>query len=120
MRRGLVLLEVMVALVILSMVGLAALALVHQSHELVDNARRWSEAVSYAEDGMELAKLGSTAVHGPPGDPLPGGYRRQITRQPSPLGRHFERVTVTVFLPEGGQFNLDRLAHLADDGSDEW
>lgn len=58
-RSGLVLLEVMVALVVLSLVGLGALQLIHQSHVLVADAHEWSEAVAYAEDGMELAKLGA-------------------------------------------------------------
>jgi len=119
-RVGLVLLEVMVALVVLSLVGLSALQLVHQSHELVGNARRWSDAVAFAEDGMEVAKLGGTSLHGAPGDLLPGGYRRQITRRPTGNAPGFERVTVTVFLPGGGRFDLDRLARIADDGTEQW
>jgi len=119
-RAGLVLLEVMVALVILSLVGVGALQLVHQSHEVVADARLWSDAVAYAEDGMELVKLGSVALHGPPGDALPGGFRRQITRRPSAMGPSFEQLTVTVFLPGGGQFSLDRLARIADDGTAQW
>jgi prepilin-type N-terminal cleavage/methylation domain-containing protein len=118
-RRGLALLEVMVALLVLSLVGLGALQLVHQSHTLVGNARQWSDAVAYAEDGMELAKLGAV-LHGPPGDVLPGGMRRQITRRPSAAGRDLEQVTVTVFLPGGGRFDLDRLARIADDGTEKW
>lgn len=118
-RRALVLLEVMVALIVLSLVGVGALALAHQSGLLVDSARDWSEAVQYAEDGMELAKLGSSALHGPPGDALPGGFRRQIVRHPIAVSA-FERLTVTVFLPRGGRFDLDRLVHVTDDGSDEW
>jgi len=118
-RRGLVLLEVMVALVVLSLVGVGALELVHQSQGLAANARAWSDAVAYAEDGMELAKLGSRALRGPPGDVLPGGFRRQVTRQLASDGG-YERVTVTVFLPGGGQFDLDRLAQIADDGTEQW
>lgn len=119
-RHGLVLLEVMVALIVLSLVGLGALQLVHQSHELVGDARQWSDAVAYAEDGMELAKLGSTTLHGAPGDALPRGFRRQITRRPSASGSGFEQVTITVFLPGGGRFDLDRLARVADDGTEQW
>jgi prepilin-type N-terminal cleavage/methylation domain-containing protein len=119
-RRGLVLLEVMVALIILSLAGAGALQLAHQSHELDDNAREWSAAIAAAEDGMELAKLGSSALHAPPGDLLPGGFRRQITRRPLASPDGFEQVTVTVFLPRGGRFDLDRLAHIADDGSERW
>lgn len=118
-RRGLVLLEVMVALLVLTLVGLGGLELVHQSHALVDNARQWSEGVAYAEDAMEVAKLG-TRLRGPPGDLLPGGFRRQITRQPLALGRGLERVTVTIFLPDGRRFDLDRLARMTDDGTEQW
>jgi hypothetical protein len=109
----------MVALVILSLVGLGALQLVHQSNQLANDARQWSDAVAYAEDGMELTKLGAT-LRGPPGDLLPGGLRRQLTRRPAASGRGFEWVTVTVFLPGGGRFDLDRLARIADDGTEQW
>jgi hypothetical protein len=119
-RAGLVLLEVMVALIILSLVGAGALQLAHQSHLLADSARDWSAAVAAAEDGMELAKLGSTALHGPPGDALPGGFRRQITRRPLASPDGFEQITVTVFLPGGGRFDLERLAHIGDDGGERW
>jgi hypothetical protein len=119
-RRGLVLLEVMVALIILTLAGAGALQLAHQSHLLADNSRDWSAAVAAAEDGMELAKLGSAALHGPPGDPLPGGFRRQITRRPLASPDGFEQVTVTVFLPGGGRFGLERLARIADDGTERW
>jgi type II secretory pathway pseudopilin PulG len=119
-RPGLVLLEVMVALIILSLAGAGALQLVHESHALDDNAREWSAAVAAAEDGMELAKLGSSALHGPPGDPLPGGFRRQITRRPLASPDGFEQVTVTVFLPRGGRFDLERLARIADEGTERW
>jgi prepilin-type N-terminal cleavage/methylation domain-containing protein len=114
-RRGLTLLEVLVALVVLSLVGLSALQLVHQSHGLVGSARRWSDAVAYAQDAMEEAKLGDPSLH----DALPGGYRRQITRQPWEPG--FDRVTVTVFLPGGGQFDLNRLVRIGTDSTgDVW
>jgi prepilin-type N-terminal cleavage/methylation domain-containing protein len=118
-RRGLVLLEVMVALVVLSLVGLGALQLVHQSHMLAADAQQWSDAVAYAEDGIELAKLG-TPLHGPPGELLPGGFRRQITRRALPSSRGFVQVTVTVFVPGGGRFDLDRLARTTNDGTEQW
>jgi prepilin-type N-terminal cleavage/methylation domain-containing protein len=108
-RRGLTLLEVLVALIVLSLVGLSALQLVHQSHGLAGNARRWSDAVAYAQDAMEEAKLGPV----PSGDALPGGYRRQVTRQPWQPG--FDRVTVTVFLPGGGHFDVNRLVRVSQD-----
>jgi prepilin-type N-terminal cleavage/methylation domain-containing protein len=115
-RRGLTLLEVMVALVVLSLIGLSALELVHGSFSLASGTRRWSDAVAYAQDAMEEAKLGGD---GPPNGTLPGGYRRQITRDP--WGANFELVTVTVFLPppSNAHFDLRRLTRLApsQDGS---
>jgi len=50
-ERGLTLLEVLVALVVLTLVGLGYLQLLHQSHRLVASSREWSDAVVYAEDG---------------------------------------------------------------------
>jgi len=119
-RGGLVLLEVMVALIVLSLVAVGALELAHQSGGLVANAREWSDAVSYAEDGMELVKLGSGALHGPPGDLLPGGFRRQVVRRPLSSDASFEQVTITVFLPAGGRFDIGRLVHMARDGTEQW
>jgi len=115
-----VLLEVMVALVILALVGLGALQLAHQSHALVSDARQWADAVAYAEDGMELAKLGGDARWAAGGEALPDGFRRQIVRRPLVAGAATEEVTVTVFLPEGGRFDLHRVARLMDDGSERW
>lgn len=118
-RQGLVLLEVMVALVVLTLVGLGGLELVHQTHTLVDNASQWSEAVAYAEDAMELAKLGAP-LRGPPGEMLPRGFRRQIILRPLASRTGLEQVTVTIFLPDGRRFNLDRLARITDDGAEHW
>ena len=56
-ERGLTLLEVMVALVVLSLVGLAYLQLFNGGHRLVGTAREWSQAVDYAEEAMEQARL---------------------------------------------------------------
>jgi len=105
--RGLTLLEVMVALVVLSLVALSYLELFHGSHRLVTASREWSEAVEYAEDAVERAKLGGPGLPGTPAESLPGGFRRQITRRPWQPG--LTLVTVTVFLPGGGRFGLDWL-----------
>jgi hypothetical protein len=118
-REGLVLLEVIVALVVLTLVGLGGLELVHQSHVLVENANEWSEGIAYAEDAMELAKLGAP-LRGPPGDLLPGGFRRQITRRRLATSDGLEQVTVTIFLPDGRRFGLDRLARITNDESEQW
>ncbi len=105
----------------LSLVGVGALvALRTRGDLLAANARAWSDAVAAAEDGMELVKLGSTTLHGRPGDALPGGFRRQVARRPLASASGFEQVTVTVFLTGGGQFDLERLTRTGDDGSEQW
>jgi prepilin-type N-terminal cleavage/methylation domain-containing protein len=108
-ERGLTLLEVLVALVVLSLVGLGYLQLFQGSHRLVADSREWSEAVAHAEDAMERAKLGSLSLS-TPAESLSGGFRRQITSRPWQPG--LVLVTVTVFLPAGGRFDLDRLARV--------
>jgi prepilin-type N-terminal cleavage/methylation domain-containing protein len=109
-ERGLTLLEVLVALVVLTLVGLGYLQLLHQSHRLVASSRQWSDAVVYAEDGMERAKLGTVSLRRAPAESLLGGFRRQFTRRPWQPGSALVLVTVTVSLPEGGRFDLYRLA----------
>jgi hypothetical protein len=106
-ERGLILLEVLVALVILGLVVVGYLQLLHASHELIADSRTWSEAVAFAGDGMERAKLEAASPGTEVVDTLPGGYRRQtnVRRwQPGLL-----LVTVTVVLPTGSRFEVDRL-----------
>jgi len=105
--RGLTLLEVMVALVVLSLVALGYLQLFQGSHRLVGAAREWSQAVAYAEDATERAKLGGPSFLETPAESLSGGFRREITSRPWQPG--LTLVTVTVFLPGGGRFELDWL-----------
>ena len=107
-ERGLTLLEVLVALVVLSLVALSYLQLFQGSHRLVTASREWSHAVEYAEDAIERAKLGGPSLLETPAESLPGGFRREITRRPWQPG--LTLVTVTVFLPGGGRFGLDWLA----------
>jgi len=107
-ERGLTLLEVMVALVVLSLVGLGYLELFQGSHRLVAAAREWSQAVAYAEDAIERAQLGEPSLLRTSAESLPGGFRREITRRPWQPG--LTLVTVTVFLPGSGRFDLDWLA----------
>src|SRR5437867_13315684 len=85
-ERGLTLLEVMVALVVLSLVALGYLRLFQGSHRLVAAAREWSQAVEYAEDASERAKLGGPSFLETPAESLPGGFRREITRRPGQPG----------------------------------
>jgi prepilin-type N-terminal cleavage/methylation domain-containing protein len=108
-ERGLTLLEVLVALVVLGLVGLSYLELFHQSHQIVGASREWSRAVEYAEDAMEAIKLGG--VDGQPtAENLAGGFRREISSRPWLPG--LLAVDVTVSLPGGGSFHLDRLLQL--------
>ena len=107
-ERGLTLLEVLVALVVLSLVALSYLQLFQGSHRLVTASREWSHAVEYAEDASERTKLGGPSLLEVPAESLPGGFRREITHRPWQPG--LTLVTVTVFLPGGGRFDLDWLA----------
>jgi prepilin-type N-terminal cleavage/methylation domain-containing protein len=109
-RRGLTLLEVLVALVILSLVVVGCLQLFSGSLGSATAARTWSQAVVYAEDAMEAAKLGPTGPRPTAVEALPGGFRRRVTVRP--WGAGVVRVTVTVAFPDGGQFDLDRLERL--------
>jgi prepilin-type N-terminal cleavage/methylation domain-containing protein len=109
-RRGLTLLEVLVALVILSLVVVGCLQLFSGSLGSAAAAGTWSQAVVYAEDAMEAAKLGPTGPRPTAVEALPGGFRRRVTVRPWSAG--IVRVTVTVAFPGGGQFDLDRLTPL--------
>ncbi|UCF19976.1 MAG: prepilin-type N-terminal cleavage/methylation domain-containing protein [Gemmatimonadota bacterium] len=106
-RDGLALLEVMVALVILGLVVVGYLQVFGASIRLAENTRTWSQAVTYAEGGMELAKLDLEAAMRRGRERLEGGFQRWALARPA--GEGLELVTVTVALPEGGQFTLNRL-----------
>jgi prepilin-type N-terminal cleavage/methylation domain-containing protein len=114
MRRGLTLLEVLVALVVLTVVGVSYLQLFSESHRVVGVSQQWSDAVAYAQDGMEHAKLTGTD----PRRALPGGFRRQISRQP--FGAGYTLVTVSVTLPNGARYDLDRLTRRDTSGVEQW
>jgi hypothetical protein len=63
--------------------------------------------VEYAEDATERAQLDEQSLLGT-SESLPGGFRREITHRPWQPG--LTLVTVTVFLPGSGRFDLDWLA----------
>jgi prepilin-type N-terminal cleavage/methylation domain-containing protein len=107
--RGLTLLEVMVALVILSLVGLAYLELFHQSHRIAADSRQWATAVGYAEDAMERVKLQGAPAQVVVED-LPDGFKRQTSAQLWKPG--LSVVEVTVGIPGGRKFDLHRLVQL--------
>jgi prepilin-type N-terminal cleavage/methylation domain-containing protein len=107
-RPGLVLLEVLVALVLLSVVAVGYLQLFGRSHRLAREAGEWSVAVDYAADALERVKLDAPARL-PDGtvEALPGGFRRQVTSRPWRAG--VELLTVTVVLPDGRRFDVNGL-----------
>jgi type II secretion system protein I len=109
-RRGLTLLEVMVALVILGLVATAVLEVFGGSVRAAGSSREWSQAVVYAEEAMERTKLiGSVSdagmVSAP--EPLAGGFERWVETDAWTAG--VRMVTVVVAFPAGGKFELSRL-----------
>lgn len=97
------------ALVILGLVGLSYLELFHQSHRVVGDSRQWSIAVEYAEDAVEEIKLRGVPVHSVQ-ENLPGGYVRRISATTWRPG--LTAVEVTVELPGGARFDVERLVQL--------
>jgi prepilin-type N-terminal cleavage/methylation domain-containing protein len=106
-RRGFTLLEAMVALVILGLVVLGYMELFGTTVRTSGAAEAWSQAVAYAEDGMERLKLEPGEAAGRGGEALPGGFERRVHAQPWQNG--LQHVTVVVTLPGGGEFTLSRL-----------
>ena len=113
-RRGMTLLEVMVAMVILALVVGTYLELFSGALRGAGTAHTWSQAVAYATDGMERSKLepnlnALTAVL----EPLPGGFERRFELRPWTSGGSatsgFTELKVVVTLPGGGQYALARL-----------
>jgi len=105
--RGFTLLEVMVALVMLGLVVVASLEVFGGALRTSRNADAWAAAVAYATEGMELAKLDPRAARARGREVLPGDFAREVYVQ-SWVG-DLQLVTVTVVLPEGGEFRLNRL-----------
>jgi prepilin-type N-terminal cleavage/methylation domain-containing protein len=106
-RKGMTLLEAIVALVILGLVVLSYLELFAGTVRSSDQAQTWSQAVVYAEDAMEEAKLRGAGPRVVPAERLGGGFERRVEVNPYQPG--LTRVTVVVSLPQGGRFELERL-----------
>ncbi|MGH7525825.1 MAG: type IV pilus modification PilV family protein [Gemmatimonadales bacterium] len=106
-RTGLTLLEVMVALVILSLVATGFLETFAQALRASADARAWGQALVYAEEGQEAVKIEGVAGAAASGTALGGGFSRQVEVRPWRDG--VARATVTVTLPDGTRFALDRL-----------
>lgn len=106
-RDGLTLLETMVALVILGLVVLGYLEIFGATARVTRGAETWTRAVTYAEQGMELAKLDPRSAIVRDRETLDNGFQRWVEMRP--WGTGVQLVTVTVALPRGGQFKLQRL-----------
>jgi len=110
-RDGLTLLETMVALVILGLVVVGYLEVFGASVRAAQNAADWSRAVTYAEAGMEMAKLNLPAALGRGSESFDDGFGRRIETRHWNTG--LQLVTVTVTFPDGGRFALDRLLEVS-------
>jgi prepilin-type N-terminal cleavage/methylation domain-containing protein len=106
-RRGLTLLETMIALVILGLVGVAFLGVFTQASRTTSDLDVWSIAVAHAEAGMELAVTDVRGATSRSPEQLDGGFARMTTVQPWMGGT--DLVTVTVEFPDGRQYALRRL-----------
>jgi prepilin-type N-terminal cleavage/methylation domain-containing protein len=104
-QTGLTLLEVLVALVILGLVGTGFLETFAGALRTTVRARDWAQALVYAEQGQEAIKSG--AFEAGSDVPLGGGFSRHIALRRWEAG--VDRATVTVVLPDGTRFDLDRL-----------
>jgi type II secretory pathway component PulK len=104
---GLALLEVLVALVLLSLLVVGYLRLFQGGHRLLARSQEWSDAVGYAIDAMERAKAGPVDAGPDPVDDLPGGWEREVSASSWQAGIGLVKVSVT--LPGGGSFELYRL-----------
>jgi type II secretory pathway pseudopilin PulG len=103
------LLETLVAIVILGLAAVGFLGAFQASSQATRNSEAWVNAVAHAETAMEETKLGD--IYSQPGtEPLPGGYRREVSVQPWTGSESVQLVTVTIMLPGGGVFVLRRLA----------
>jgi len=109
-RRGFTLLETMIALVILGLVVVGFLQLFGLAVRTSRRVESWTDAVAYAEAGMELAKLDLAEAVGRGFEELPDGYRRQVTTRP--WSATLRVATVTVAFPGGGEFRVERLVEV--------
>ena len=100
------LLESLVALVILGLSAVGFLEAFQTTSRSVREAEAWVQAVGHAEAMMEETKLAAGAA-----DPtaLPPGFSGATAVQPWAGAEGVELVTVTVTLPRGGTFTLQRL-----------
>ncbi len=101
------LLESVIALVILSLSAIGALEVFQQTNRSVEEAREWTVATAYAEQGIEAAKTGMPALIEALAAPLAAGYSRKIITSPEQFG--LNDVSVVVGLPNGASLTVHRL-----------
>jgi prepilin-type N-terminal cleavage/methylation domain-containing protein len=109
-RTGLTLLEVMVALVILGLVATGFLETFAGALRVTADTRTWAQALVYGEEGQEAIKIEGVARALGRETSLGGGFARRIVVRPWREG--MARATVIVTLPDGSQFELNRLVSL--------
>jgi Tfp pilus assembly protein PilV len=101
------LLEAMVALVILGIVVTGLLEILARALRSTADGRRWAQALVYAEEGQEMVKIDGAARAAADQPVLGGGFSRRIAVRRWRVG--IDRATVTVTLPHGSSFELERL-----------
>lgn len=96
------LLESVVALVIVGLAAVGFLNLFEGDARLPRAASEWTAAVSYAEEGMELAKLGQSRTLA-----SSSGFSRRVERRV--YAAHVDEIRVIVTMGDGRIFELRRL-----------
>lgn len=96
------LLEAVVALVIVSLAALGFMNLFEGNARVPRAAREWSTAVAFAEEGMELAKLGQPVVAG-----NGQGLTRRLDRKR--YAPSIDELRIVVNFEQGRIFELRRL-----------
>ncbi len=99
--------ETVIALVILSLAAVGLLELFHGSSRSAADAEAWVTAVAYAEEGVEAAKIGPSAINRLREKGLAPGFARQVRKAPAEAG--VDDVVVTVTLPRGAKYVVHRL-----------
>lgn len=107
-RRGMTLLEALVALVIVATVGVAMLEVFAGSTRVAVRAAEWSRAVADAEDALEAMKIDTLHRLASRSEALPDGFTRRVSIGPW-TDPSFVLVTVEVTIPGGGTQTLTRL-----------
>ncbi len=101
------LLETVVALVILSLSAIGVLGIFQQTNRSATDARTWSVATAYAEEGIEASKIGPAAVRELDASRRPDGFTRRIETHPAAHG--LVDVSVRVTVPGGASMVVHRL-----------